>query len=143
MARNALYINLLLAWLSFMVISCSSKDDLSSFKSENTEFHNQRINTGIVNQEHWVNDPVLITHKLFTYYETPNYMNLQLQKIAQDTVIVTYTIEGPYDDSVEGEKRIIKFIKINSIWSIDEIKVGYKCWDYRGGHTNYSDLPCP
>ncbi len=53
------------------------------------------------------------------------------------------TQEGLLDDSVAGEKRIFEFKYINNTWTIASLKLGFKCYESRGGHTNYSGGMCP
>jgi hypothetical protein len=60
---------------------------------------------------------------------------------SKNEITITLTHEGLEDDSVDGEKRIIEFEKINDLWTIKSIRLGFKCWKSRG-HTNYSGDLC-
>lgn len=131
-----------LTFILTLLCSCDSKDDFDSFKSIDTKKYNVLIKDGIERNEFWAKDPVTISHKLFTNENYPRNLKIELDNSDQTYVTVTHTLEGPYDDAAEGEKRIITFEKTNDIWTIRELRIGQKCWKSRGGHTNYSGEGC-
>jgi hypothetical protein len=132
---------LYLTFILTLLLSCDSKDDFDSFKTVDTSEYNNLLKGGIERNEFWTKDPVAISHKLFTYENNPRTLKIEVNSYDQTHVTVIHTLEGPYDDAAEGEKRIIKFEKSNEMWTITNIRVGQKCWKRRG-HTNYSGQGC-
>jgi hypothetical protein len=124
--------------------ACENKDDIDSFLEVDTGEFNQQIRRGIQNSEAWVETPYLIVNQLFgPQYNSEGYETFILEQYENDsslTVIVTR--EGLLDDSVAGEKRIIDFKFENGLWTIGKMRLGMKCYEHRGGHTNYSGDAC-
>ena len=123
------------------VVACGNSDDLNSFNTVDVADYNEAIKLGMEKDENWTNDPVVITHKLFTIDDGPGVVEIKMNRKDRLHAILTFTVEGPYDDSVEGEKRIIQFEKINNVWLITKMQIGFKCWKNRG-HTNYTGEGC-
>jgi hypothetical protein len=123
------------------LISCDIKDDSESFIIEDITKYNDQISQWRTNAESWTVDPVLITRELFRFDDLERKTIIEFENEAVDKVTVTLTQEGLSDDSVDGEKRIIDFEKVNGLWTIKQIRLGFKCWQNRG-HTNYSGQPC-
>lgn len=128
--------------LVITICSCASKDDLKTFVNEDTKVFNDKINKGIADSEGWVRDPILIVSKLFRGDDPVRKLVIDLESDSVDKLTITLIQEGLSDDSVDGEKRIIEFRKVDSNWKIESIKLGFKCWEHRGGHTNYSGDLC-
>ncbi len=135
--RQLILIGTLLAGL----LSCDNKDDLESFITEDIKKYNDRITEWRTKGEIWTADPILITRELFRYDDPERKTIIDFESRTADRVTVTLTQEGLSDDSVDGEKRIIEFEKVNDSWTIKQIRLGFKCWKSRG-HTNYSGHPC-
>lgn len=134
-----------LFFLTFMLLlACDSKDDLDSFSDMNVDELNGEIDKGRRDKETWVETPYLIVNQLLgPRYNSEGHQTFIFEQYENDstlTVIVTH--EGLLDDSVAGEKRIIEFKFENGIWTILKMTLGMKCYEYRGGHTNYSGVPC-
>ena len=121
--------------------ACSTRDNLDSFSVVDTKEYNDRIALATSTGEHWANDPILITRELFRSDGYERKIIIDFESSAAHKATITLTQEDLNDDSVDGEKRIIEFEKVNSTWSIKEIRVGVKCWESRG-HADYSGEPC-
>lgn len=134
---------ILLVFLA-LLLACHNKDDLDSFQDVDISDFNLQIEKGIRNQEQWAKTPYLIVNQLFgPQYNSEGYHTFILEQYENDsslTIIVTQ--EGLLDDCVEGEKRIIEFKFSNGFWIISKMRLGIKCYEYRGGHTNYSGEGC-
>lgn len=124
-----------------VLLSCDNKDDLKSFITEDIKKYNDRITEWRTSGEIRTTDPILITRELFRYDDPERKTIIDFESKTVDRVTVTLTQEGLSDDSVDGEKRIIEFEKVNNSWTIKQIRLGFKCWKSRG-HTNYSGQPC-
>ena len=127
-----------------MLSSCSSSDDYSSFIAEDTNKYNSQIVSATDGNEVWATTPYLIVGKLFgPEYRTEGNSGFALEQteISNEHVRIIVTQEGLLDDSVFGEKRIIEFRYKANGWTIDNIKLGFKCQSKRG-HQNYSGEPC-
>lgn len=127
-----------------LLSSCGSQDDFSSFIPEDIDKYNNQIFSAIEIKEAWATTPYLIVGKLFG----PQYLTegnagfaLEQDEISNEHVKVIVTQEGLLDDSVYGEKRIIEFKYKSNIWTIDKIKLGFKC-HLKRGQQNYSGEPC-
>jgi len=123
-------------------MSCTHSDDIDSFVTMDVTAYNEKINEWTSTKQSFVIDPLLITRELFRNDDFERRTIIEFQSEHQDQVTVTLTQEGLSDDAVEGEKRIIKFKRTNGTWVIEQIRLGFKCWESRGGHTNYSGIPC-
>lgn len=124
--------------------ACEKKDDIGSFLEMDIADFNQKIEKGMQRKEGWVETPYLIVNQLFgPRYNSEGHQTFVFEQYKNNnslTIIVTQ--EGLLDDSVFGEKRIIEFKFQNGRWSIDRMRLGMKCHEYRGGHTNYSGEAC-
>ena len=111
--------------------------DIAEFNSE--------IETAHKSGENWTKDPITISHKLFPFYMTEGQSNLSIECTRHSDTVMTVNIthEGAMDDSVSGEKRILAFEYKDNRWTINSVRLGFKCWEHRGGHTNYSGIICP
>jgi hypothetical protein len=124
-------------------ISCSSKESISSLTPVSISEYNNRIVIGQQRKEPWSETPLTIINELFP----PTYLGergtdyfVKIQDI-QGSIVATVTEEKLLDDSVEGEKRIVTFVKDHDRWLIKTIFIGYKCQKSRG-HQNYSGESC-
>lgn len=135
--RQLLIIITLLANL----ISCNVDDDPDSFILEDVQKYNKTIKDWRAKGEGWTDDPIFITRKLFRSDDLERKTTIDVESKTTDSATVTLTQEGLSDDSVEGEKRIIDFEKTNALWTIRQIRLGFKCWKNRG-HRNYSGEVC-
>lgn len=130
---------------SLFLFSCDNSNDIDSFKSIDVTEINKEIATGIKNNEDWVMTPVSILNHIYRLQDTTEtngtYAIEQHENVG--VLEITLTQEQIPDDSVYGEKRIIQFRQINKSWTILSIKVGYKCYEGRGGHSNYCGEDCP
>jgi hypothetical protein len=127
--------------LLIILFSCGNQDDLESFIIVDTRKYNNRIEEWRTAGQTWADDPILITRELFRIDGSERKTTIDFESSTVDRATVTLTQEGLSDDSVDGEKRIIEFEKVNDSWTIKQIRVGVKCWKSRG-HTNYSGHPC-
>ncbi|GIL23867.1 MAG: hypothetical protein BroJett042_23800 [Bacteroidota bacterium] len=132
---------IIIGTLLTVLLSCDNKDDLKSFITEDIKKYNDRITEWRTSGEIRTTDPILITRELFRYDDPERKTIIDFESKTVDRVTVTLTQEGLSDDSVDGEKRIIEFEKVNNSWTIKQIRLGFKCWKSRG-HTNYSGQPC-
>ncbi len=123
------------------LVSCSNHDDLESFIIEDTKKYNHRIKEWTTKEQNFIADPILITRELFRSDDPERKTMIEFESKTVDQATVTITQEGLSDDSVDGEKRIIEFEKGNGLWTIKQIRLGFKCWKSRG-HTNYSGDIC-
>jgi hypothetical protein len=143
--RSVLWQYFLLCFATAITLTaCTPSDDLSEFRNENIEAYNKKIEEGNVKNENWTAKPLLIVHQLFVSGSNPEgkpYLMIEQKMDSADHVTLTITQEGVIDDSVSGEKRVINFTLKNGMWTITQIKVGFKCHRNRG-HTNYSGQPC-
>ncbi len=133
---------ILIGTLLTILLSCNNQDDLDSFISVDIKEYNDRIEEWKTRKERWTDDPILITRELFRIDDPERKTIIDFETKTVDNVTVTLTQEGLSDDSVDGEKRIIEFKKVNDSWTITQIRLGFKCWKSRGGHTNYSGDIC-
>jgi hypothetical protein len=125
-----------------ILASCdSASDDTASFINEDTKEYNQRIINGYLNKEQWTVDPILIVRELFKSDDFERKVTIALDGKSKDEVTITLTREELEDDSVNGEKRIIDFKRVDGSWTIKQMRIGFKCWKSRG-HTNYSGDLC-
>ena len=115
------------------VVACAPGDDLSSFIAEDPVRYNDKISAGSANNESWADDPVMIVRQLFRGEEPERRTTIELQAENVDRVTVVLTQEGLADDSVYGEKRLMRFER--------EVRVGFRCQKNRG-HENYSSERC-
>jgi len=127
-----------------LLSACGNKDDLDSFLDVDIAEFNQQIESGIQNREQWVETPYLIVNRLFgPQYNSEGHHTFILEQYEKDnSLTIILTQEGLLDDSVEGEKRIIDFRFDNGFWTITKMRLGIKCYEYRGGHTNYTGEGC-
>jgi hypothetical protein len=127
-----------------LVMSCDNKDNIDSFLEVDVAEFNQRIEKGVQHKESWVDTPYLIVNELFGpgYNSEGRQTFIFEQYEGESSLTVIVTHEGLLDDSVAGEKRIIEFKFDNEVWIIVKIRLGMKCHEYRGGHTNYSGDVC-
>ncbi len=123
------------------LLSCDGVDDLDSFIAEDIKKYNDRITEWKSTGQAWTADPILITRELFRYSDPERKTIIDFESATVDKVTVTLTQEKLSDDSVFGEKRIIEFEKVNELWTIKRIRLGFKCGKSRG-HTNYSGYLC-
>ena len=124
------------------IVSCDNhSDDFDSFISEDVETYNTRIKQWEEDGRRWVDDPIIITRQLFISDDPERNTIIQFESSLKDEVTITFTQEGLSDDSVDGEKRVIEFKRINGSWTVQTVKLGFKCWRTRG-HTNYSGETC-
>lgn len=136
--KRLFYISTLFA----ICTACRNNDDVDSFVQVEAKEYNSRIAEWTTQREAWTTDPVLITRKLFNNEGDPERKTvIDFESQANDKVRVTLTQEGLSDDSVYGEKRIIDFELINGVWTITQIRLGFRCSKSRG-HTNYSGYLC-
>ncbi|WP_187262699.1 hypothetical protein [Pontibacter beigongshangensis] len=136
--------SLLIISLLLMLSSCSSREDYSSFISEDTNKYNNQIASAIDVNEAWATTPYLIIGKLFgPEYRTEGNSGFSLEQteISNEHIRIIVTQEGLLDDSVHGEKRIIEFKYKANRWVIDNIKLGFKCQSGRG-QQKYSGELC-
>ena len=125
------------------VFSCSYSDDIASFKDEDINFYNKQIHAGEESNENWINSPISIVNKLILSdinKEGNPYFKVEQQQDSVNYTTIIVTIEGALDDAVNGEKRIINFRLKDGKWLMTRVRVGFKCWENRGGHTNYSGI---
>lgn len=130
-----------LVYLLLLLHSGCKQDDVESFLTRSPDKFNDEINSGRSGQQDWAKDPILISYRLFVADPANGKIIVECENESVDDVVVTVTEEGPGDDSINGEKRIVRFRRTGTDWNIIEIKLGFKCWKSRG-HTNYSGQPC-
>jgi hypothetical protein len=137
--------SLLTAIAVLFLVACDSKDDIESFINLDAAELNQKIKEGSEQKEGWTETPLLIVNQLFgPVYNSEGHQTFIFEQYESDSSLtVIVASEGLLDDSVAGEKRIIKFKYINDQWTIEGIKLGFKCYEFRGGHVNYSGQVCP
>src|SRR5688500_12338167 len=133
---------LIIIGTAFISYSCHfNGDDRDSFITEDPKSYNERIMKGKLDSQQWADDPVLIVRELFRSGDFERKIIIDVDGKSKDEVTITFTREGLEDDSVNGEKRILEYKKINDVWTIESIRLGFKCWKERG-HTNYSGNLC-
>jgi hypothetical protein len=132
---------IIIGTLLTILLSCDNGDDLDSFITEDTKKYNDSITEWRAKGQAWTADPILITRELFRSDDPERKIIIDFESSTVDKVKVTLTQEKLSDDSVDGEKRIIDFEKVNDSWTIRQIRLGFKCWKRRG-HTNYSGHLC-
>jgi hypothetical protein len=129
--------------LLIIISSCDiTGDDLKSFINKNPKELNDRITKAKLNGESWTNDPLLIVRELFHSEDFERKTIIDIESQSNNKVTITLTEELLGDDSVYGEKRIIEFKKDHDLWTILSLRLGFKCQEHRGGHTNYSGYSC-
>ncbi len=132
---------IIIGTLLTILLSCDNGDDLDSFITEDIKKYNDSITESRAKGQAWTADPILITRELFRSDDPERKTIIDFESATVDKVKVTLTQEKLSDDSVDGEKRIIDFEKVNDSWTIRQIRLGFKCWKSRG-HTNYSGHLC-
>jgi len=129
--------------LAIGIASCETKDDTDSFITEDVQRYNEKIKEAQRSADTWASDPGTITRQLFGDVGEGTSLSLSVEYKNDDinTAMVTLTAEGLADDSVYGEKRIITFAKKSGVWTIKDIRVGWRCQQGRG-HQNYAGKLC-
>jgi hypothetical protein len=129
--------------LLIIISSCDNRgDDLKSFIDKNPKELNDRITKAKLNGESWTDDPILIVRELFLSEDCERKTIIDIESQSNYMVTITLTEELLDDDSVYGEKRIVEFKKVHDLWTILSLRLGFKCRESRGGHTNYSGNSC-
>lgn len=85
--------------------------------------------------------------ELISLYYDPNGNNddpefkITSTKVSENNFEITLIQEGIGDDSVYGERIIMRAQLKGSTWTVTEIKMSWKCQNERG-HQNWSAAPC-
>jgi len=94
--------------------------------------------------ESWTSDPVTVSLKFTGPFEglTQSIERMNDSAESPETTTVTITSEGLLDDSVMGEKFLLKLKRTgHGAWLIESAGKKVKCWPGRG-HQDYSNKPC-
>ncbi len=108
------------------------QDNITSFIEEGIRPFNDRIAQAASKGESWVESPESIVRALFTSADVTTDLVVVDSTRRSDNAVIVFTEEGFKDDSIEGEKRIIEMRRVDQVWRIERIRLGFKCKQGRG-----------
>lgn len=110
------------------ISACAPTDETATFRVEAPAVYNHQIDRGWQQQESWTATPRQITEHLIGPPEKEaGPVTYQQLDHPNGTVTLTVTEEGVLDDEIYGQRRVFTFILKDRRWTVQQVKVGYKC----------------
>ncbi len=120
-----------LAAVAVWLTGCATPgDNIDSFIDVGVKPFNDRIVRAHEVGDTWVDDPRAIINTMFPSPDLT--IEYHVEKQRTNAITIVFTREGLYDDSIEGEKRIIELVKSDGLWQFRSIRLGFKCKQGRG-----------
>lgn len=125
MAASRLFIVALL--LCVGVIGCAPTDETADFRVVNPAPYNKQIDRG--RPYPWTGTPLrIVEHLLGPHEKEAGPITYQLRHHSSGAVTLTVTQERVLDDEIYAERRVFTFVANDGRWSVQQVKVGYKCY---------------
>lgn len=123
-----------------VMVLCFGCETQETFKQEDVQRYESMINNGFDRDALDYNDPYLLTWLLFKMEEPHHQWSMTGIQNGSDEIVITLIREGFMDDSLYGDKRLIKYVREEGHWRIASMEVAYKCQKGRGQQTFGTDL---